>query len=152
MLQKYGKIKKMKEIPESNYNWNNIFVPFNSIALQAHKREIAGGKNMKTLLEKAIRVTPEMVEVSSDTKQESNLEIVKFITGLRSKAYAKKNGVTAIVYSGQLYVTPFDIIEELEKRNFTKEYFYVPFSEGTVPLDLEQRNTWKELCEKSYTV
>lgn len=100
---------------------------------------------MQDIMKKSVKVTSETIEVSTFTGRKSNLTVVKIVTALRSKGYAHNNGVTAFVYDGNLYVTPFNVIKELQRYGYAEEYFYVPFSNTSHPLDAEEQ--WRSLCE-----
>ena len=62
-----------------------------------------------------------------------------------NKRYCINKSVVAFVYRQVLYVVPFtkSVMDALWKKNFTRANFFVPFSNGEVPM--WRQGQWKDL-------
>lgn len=53
-----------------------------------------------------------------------------------AKVYCLRNSTVAFIECGVMYVTPYtrNVVNSLRKHNFSSEMFYVPFSNGELPV------------------
>lgn len=105
---------------------------------------------MDSLKEGAVRVYNGMITVYPQFSQEEALNISELIpTPKFNGCYATNNSTVCFVDNNEVFVTPYTriTIRSLHSAGFSKESFYVPFSNWDYP-KLEQFK-WNSLCEKA---
>ena len=73
-------------------------------------------------------------------------QILKEFEGKR--VYCVENGVLGFIANGNFFVTPLTgkkLTFLVEKENFERADFFVPFSDGSLPKSFE--NVWQELLD-----
>ena len=105
---------------------------------------------IKELINNSIRVYAGMISVWPQLNREGE---VNFDVATFNGCYAVNNGTLAFVIDRELYVTPVtrEVYQVLRENNFTREYFYVPFSNGDYPKVEKCRWEWLwEMARKSH--
>ena len=105
-----------------------------------------------SLKERAVRIYTGIISVFPQFSQEETLNVSELVPKFNG-CYSTNNSTVCFVSDNEVYVTPYtsSVMHSLTSLGFSKEYFYVPFSNGDYPkFEQSKWNSLLENARKSY--